>query len=197
MAAKSLTSGSRSASLLLGRVPEHHVLLGSVTVGAGGAANVTFSSIPQGFQHLQIRGILRGSGSDSGGDHALIRFNGDTTNGNYTEYHFVTGNGATALSSAAYGGSRSWLGVSFPNNTNAATGIFGGFICDILDYTSTTKNKTLRTLSGGDRNGSGTVSLLSSLWRPGTPAAITSLSIFMYLDTTIQQYSRFDLYGIA
>jgi hypothetical protein len=71
---------------------------------------------------------------------------------------------------------------------------FGGFIVDILDYTSTNKNKTIRCLCGFDANGSGNLGLVSGLWR-NSGSAITSLELFPQ-SGVIAQYSSFALYGI-
>jgi hypothetical protein len=48
-------------------------------------------------------------------------------------------------------------------------------IIDIHDYASTTKNKTVRSFFGHDRNGAGSVYLYSGLWM--NTGAITSLSL--------------------
>jgi hypothetical protein len=49
-------------------------------------------------------------------------------------------------------------------NGNDKSSIRSVFIIDIHDYASTTKNKTVRTFSGVDMNGSGLVYLTSGLW---------------------------------
>ena len=38
--------------------------LGMVQVGSGGSSSITFSSIPNTYKHLQIRGITRGARSN-------------------------------------------------------------------------------------------------------------------------------------
>ena len=174
-----------------------HVLLQSQTVGAGGAASITFSSIPQGYRALELRGLIRGAGTDAtNGDHVVVNFNGDSTSGNYTEYHMLQGNGSAAASSAAVGGSRSWLAINMANSTSMAN-VFGCFSSVILDYTSTSKNKVLRSLCGSDANGWGFADVVSSSWHPATPAAIVSMTISMYLGVNLAQFSRVDLYGIV
>jgi hypothetical protein len=65
---------------------------------------------------------------------------------------------------------------------------------DILDYTSTNKNKTVRSLGGFDRNGGGIITLSSSLWFK-TPEAITSIRLKPQ-SSSWTQYSSFALYGI-
>jgi hypothetical protein len=65
-------------------------------------------------------------------------------------------------------------------------------ICDVLDYANTNKFKTLRSLTGNDRNGSGSIWLDSGLWR--STSAITSIKFTT--GTAFAQYSQFALYGI-
>lgn len=160
----------------------------TVTVGAGGASSVSFTSIPSTYKHLQIRGIARANANIAG---ALIRFNGDTTS-NYV-FHELNGNG-TAASASASTTQTSALG-SYITPSTATASIFSGFVIDILDYSSTNKNKTIRTLSGYDNNGSGLVGLTSGLWY-ATPASITQIDILAQSSNSFVQYSTFALYGI-
>ena len=158
-------------------------------VGSGGVASVTFSSIPQTYTHLQVRVFAR-SGRARVQNGGLIM----KINGNYNTYHHTLyGTGAVASSTASAGGS----GVTFLQmpGTSAGSGIFGAAVADILDYASTTKNKTARALNGDDTNGAGEARL-DSLFIDST-TAITSLS-FLSTDITdnIQEFSHFALYGI-
>jgi hypothetical protein len=70
---------------------------------------------------------------------------------------------------------------------------------DILDYTSTTKAKTLRTLAGYNANTTDTtgnnISLTSGLWFK-TPEAITSIDIICDNSQSFIAGSTFALYGI-
>ena len=77
--------------------------IATVTVGAGGASSITFSSIPQGFQHLQVRLFAKGTSGSDGGTSALVQFNGDTTSGNYYT-HQLYGDGSTVTEFAGGGG---------------------------------------------------------------------------------------------
>jgi hypothetical protein len=115
-------------------------------------------------------------------------FNGDTTSKYW--WHQLQGNGSSASA-----GSYSSLGTSiyFPADA-VGSSIPTVQVADILDYTSTSKNKTVRVLEGYDANGSGTLRLASGLWS-ATPAAITSIKITTSTGT-FNQYSQFALYGI-
>jgi hypothetical protein len=69
--------------------------------------------------------------------------------------------------------------------------MFGALVIDILDYTNTNKNTTIRSLGGYDANGSGYLQLESMLWN--NTAAINQI----VLGTGgWAQYSSFALYGI-
>jgi hypothetical protein len=68
---------------------------------------------------------------------------------------------------------------------------------DILDYASTSKNKTLRTFAGGDNNGGGSVDLWSHLWM--STSAITRLTFYAYSQGSASNFganTRFALYGV-
>ena len=155
-------------------------------VGSGGSSAIAFTTIPATYKHLQIRMSINNSGADA----ALFTFNSDSGS-NYI-YHRLVGNGtsATAAASSARTSIPVNASIGFPSGSN----IFGGSIMDILDYTSTNKNKTTRTLSGQDSNGSGGVEFDSGLWF-ATPAAITRIDIVPAVGT-FSQYSSFALYGI-
>lgn len=166
------------------RVTNSFESIATVSVGAGGSSSISFSSIPSTYKHLQIRFISNNASNQN----VFLRFNGDTTGANYTR-HYLYGDG----SSAAAGGNVSdgQLSIGY---TSTAANIFGGGVVDVLDYTSTSKNKTIRSLAGYDANGSGLVVLYSGLWSK-TPEAITSISIYAG-SGNINQYSQFALYGI-
>ena len=156
----------------------------TVLVGSGGTSSVDFTSIPSTFKHLQIRFITNNASNQD----LLLRFNGDTTGANYTR-HYLFGTGTAAGAGGNVSDGRLSIGY-----TSTSANIFGGGVTDVLDYTSTNKNKTIRSLAGFDGNGSGLVVLYSGLWSK-TPEAITSISIFAGAGN-INQHSSFALYGI-
>lgn len=162
----------------------------TITVGAGGAASVSFSSIPQTYKHLQIRAIARGKSGNAGPYNTYLTFNGDAAN-NYATHRLV-GDGTSAV---AYGTSSRANGfVFYTPTTNDAANIFGAGVIDILDYASTSKNKTVRSIGGYDQNGAGWVNFFSALWM--STNAITSLTLTSETAETWVKYSTFSLYGI-
>jgi len=161
----------------------------TVTVGAGGQSSIAFNSIPSTYKHLQIRYLWNGSGG-SGDNNIALRCNGDTA-ANYT-LHEIRGDGTSTAAGGVTGIGFARIGYYSAVTTNAYVGIV-----DILDYTSTNKHKTIKSLNGWDSNGvSGKAALNSSVWLPGTIAAISSLTILSGNAITIPQYSSFALYGI-
>jgi hypothetical protein len=159
----------------------------TVTVGSGGASSVVFSSIPSIYKHLQIRAIGRCDAAVTVRNTG-IQINSDTA-ANYS-IHELFGDGSTALVGAAASQTAA-EGFILPGTTIGAN-IFGTTIIDILDYTNTNKNKTLRALSGMDSNGYGRVYMYSGAWFSTT--TITSINLFSGANFT--QYSSFALYGV-
>jgi hypothetical protein len=158
--------------------------IATTTVGSGGSASVTFSSIPATYTHLQVRAIGIGS---TNGVTFRIRMNSDTGS-NYAT-HYLLGDGATA-SAGAITSTTSLIWGTTPESTTYP----GAAVCDILDYANANKYKTTRSLAGGDMNGSGGyAALYSGLWM--NTAAVTSLTLFPGAGN-FAQYSSFALYGI-
>jgi hypothetical protein len=156
--------------------------IASQTVGSGGAASVTFSSIPQTFTHLQLRASYSNANS---GSWVNLVVNSDATASNY-KMHELRGDGSTATSSSPSAASYGYLfGLNSP---------FGSAIVDILDYTNTNKNKVMKTLNGFDNNGSGYIQLTSGLWL--NTNAINALTIRCDYSQNLSQFSTFNLYGI-
>jgi hypothetical protein len=181
----------KSRSLLAGNAafnPSSYESIATVTVGSGGSASVTLSSIPATYTHLQIRGILRASYNLSNTS-VRLTFNSDTGT-NYSS-HDLTG----VNSSISAGNETSVAYIPFARGAydGLTSGIFTSFVVDILDYANTNKNKTTRTLTGYTSNGEGQISFRSGLWR--STSAITSINMFSNVGD-LMQYSSFALYGI-
>lgn len=193
MAIRSLKNGTFSRSLLIGNefyVPPNFNLIQTYTLSSA-QSSVTFSSIPQTYKHLQVRGIAIKDFST--GTIALAStFNG-VSGSSYTNHQLI-GNGTSAIADGNATGTYSnmpYLGLV----GNASSGAFGAFVIDILDYTDTNKYTTVRSLNGLDTNGGGQVQLVSSLFT--STNAITSMTFFTYATGNLGAYSRFSLYGIS
>jgi hypothetical protein len=165
------------------RITNSYESIATVTVGAGGQSSISFSSIPSTYKHLQFR--ISSKAANNG--NTFFRFNGDSST-SYS-WHSLYGSGSSA---AGYGGSTTNQAYTGEVYTNA--NIFTGEIVDILDYANTFKYKTMRTLTGVDLNGSGSIQLDSGLWQ--STAAISSVVIYPPSSGSFTQYSSFALYGI-
>lgn len=168
----------------------------ATVTAAGGESTLSFTSIPQTYKHLQIRIIAKDTNTTqtNGAYGLLITFNNDTGT-NYT-YHQLNGNGSAA--SATGSASQNSLQVSYAVTSSGATiaSIYGASIVDILDYTSTSKYKTVRSLNGTDGNIADTswrINLGSGLWM--STSAITRID-FAKWNTGFAAGTTFALYGI-
>jgi hypothetical protein len=179
------------ASSITGSVQTSYDSISTVTVGSGGSASVTFSSIPATYTHLQIRGISKTDRANRFGDTFNVRFNSDT--GSNYAWHELYGNGGAATASA--GASATFMRLGRTSAVDAAINdIFGAQVIDILDYADTNKYKTTRSLDGDDLNGEGYVGIWSGLWQ--STSAVTSITLIPNLGTNWVQYTQFALYGI-
>lgn len=167
--------------------------LATVTVGSTAVASIDFVGIPSGYKHLQIRYISRCSRVDNG-DSLGIQFNGDT-GANYSR-HYLDGNNSVMYAGAST--SQNYCNCGYQAAANNAANSFGAGIMDILDYSSTSKAKTIRFLGGVEDNtaAAGNIAYRSGLWF-ATPAAITSIKLLATSGTqNFVQYSSFALYGV-
>ena len=156
------------------------------------AGDVTIANIPQTFTHLQLRVFVRSSFTSNNAAYAGIYFNGAPTANNYPN-HVLIGDGAFIASSANLTNNQFTPDAFAAPTATSTANVFASCIWDILDYTNTSKNKTIRVISGFDANGFGRVSLGSGFWT--STAAITQINV-----TTVNNFvtgSRIDLYGIG
>lgn len=169
--------------------------IATVNVGSGGVTDVTFSSIPATYTHLQLRGIAKGLAGGNNGSLG-IQVNG-ASGSNQSPFHQLFGDGSTISAAGGLSSDGYTASLVGPIASSAATQ-FGTFVVDILDYTNTNKLKTIRSLAGADYNGSGFISMRSTMNKDIT-AAITSLTIINYNSggtAGFAQYSSFALYGM-
>ena len=158
-------------------------LITSNTVGAGGVASVTFSSIPNTYTDLLILSSARSTSSTSS---IQAQFNGNATG--YTNRE-LTGSGSAASSSTATG--YAYFDVAVSSSMTANT--FSNGSLYIPNYTGST-NKSSSGDGVQENNATAAyMNLDANLW--ANTAAITS--IVLNLNTgSFAQYSTFYLYGI-
>lgn len=181
--------------------------IATATISGSTTSTITFNSIPSTYTHLQIRGITQCTFSpgstNTGGSAYRVRFNNDAT-GPYS-YHqlqaYNSGSGANTTSSASQTEIRqnsAWATV------NGFTTIVIPFVMDILDYTNTNKNKTIRTTEGfcannsaGTGNGNQYVLMRGGMWV--NTSAISRIDLISdpgYADGYWSSKTHIALYGI-
>jgi hypothetical protein len=169
------------------------VLIASVTVGSGGAANIDFTSIPSTYTDLLLKVSPRSSVS---GDTVFrIRFNSDTG----TNYKWIrlVGNGAAASSQnqATFGAgyNTSLFGQQSLSTDTAST--FGNSDIYVPNYTSA--NYKSASIDSVSENNSTTANaaLWSGLWED--TASITTITLSSEGANNFAQYSTAYLYGIS
>lgn len=152
---------------------------------------VEFTGIPSTYTSLQLRITGRCAQAVSSASAVSVILNGDQTS-SYS-FHNLKGDGASATANGSATVARADVGTTLTNSYTA--NIFGVAIIDLHDYASTTRYKTLRSFSGYDSNGAGTVNLGSGLWQK--TAAVTSFAVSN--QNNAQNWlagSKFSLYGM-
>lgn len=161
----------------------------STTLVTSAVSSITFSGLgaaAAAYKHLQIRWTARVSDNNSGG---FARLNGDT-GANYS-IHSLYGNGSSVISDGYGSQTYAYIG-GYAGNSDAANA-FGVGVTDLLDFSSTSKNKTLRSLSGMEGSTNKQVFLRSGAWY--NTAAVTSITYLAY-SGNFAVGSRFSIYGL-
>jgi hypothetical protein len=157
------------------------------------ASSVTFSGLASyataGYKHLQIRAVVRESSAAVGYTNSELRFNGDT--GSNYSWHYLAGKGSSVLSTDAPNQPNVRL-QSFAPGDGSPSGVFGAGVIDILDFASTSKNKTVRALHGALTSTNTGIHLTSGAWY--NTGAVTSIN-FAIGSNSFLAGTRFSLYG--
>lgn len=189
----SLLNFEKYSSLLAGNdaynpVPPSSYDLLETEILTSSESSVTFSNLNStygaNYQHLQLRMVTRDTDSDTGAN-AHFRINGVSTS-SYSHHRLYE-----AVSYA--GVSTTSIINAFTASANAPTGAFGAAVVDILDPFETTKNTTVKTLSGAAVVNGAIVLGSGALY---STAAVTSFQIFADASRNFVTGSRFSLYGL-
>ena len=159
------------------------------------AASVTFTGLDSysDYKHLQIRAVGRSNNSGTNFRLTGLRFNGDS--GSNYSYHDLYGNGSSVVSSSVTGSSN--IPVLAINGSSSTGNAFGGALIDLLDFSSSSKNTTVKSLTGfyDAAQPIYRVMLRSGVWL--NTSAVTSITMGDLLggyDWAVG--CRFSLYGI-
>jgi hypothetical protein len=168
-----------------------YTLISSVTVGSGGAANITFSSIPATYTDLSLLVSGRSVRTGANTDDMTLYFNGVSTWTNHS-WRLLWGTGSAAQS---LNGSGSMLiGAYLTTTGGATTSDFASLSIYIPNYAgSNYKSFSADTVS--EQNGTlAYATLTAGLW--SDTSAITSITVKPN-SANFGQYSTAYLYGIS
>ena len=167
-------------------MPVTYKLISSTTVGSGGAANIEFTNIPQGYTDLKLVTSIRTAYAGVS-DAIKVQFNNSTTNISSRRL-YGTGSSAASTSSSSDAFADSGVG----NNATGST--FSNGELYIPNYAGNT-NKSSYSDGVSENNATSTTTQMSAnLW--ASTAAITSIQLVSENSSNISQYSTATLYGI-
>jgi hypothetical protein len=167
-------------------------LLETVVTAGTTTADITFSSLNtySDYKHLQIRYTVKFNSGTTGTTAMNVQLNADTA-ANYSR-HFLQGTGASVNSVGSANTSNIQLfdAATRPSETDN----YGAGVIDILDFSSSNKNTTIRALHGALTPSESYIYLSSGVWR--NTAAVTSIKLFSVSGFNYSANCRFSLYGI-
>jgi len=163
-----------------------YIQIGStVTVGAGGAASIDFTSIPSTYTDLSIKLSARETTVGGVGEVVYIAFNGSTAS---FSNKFLQGDGTAAAS-----GSLARF-AALDTDASATANTFGNAEIYIPNYAGS-NNKSFSGEAVSETNATGApMELLANLW--SNTAAINQITLTPTGGTFVQ-YSTATLYGIS
>ena len=171
-----------------------YIQIGStVTVGAGGAASIDFTSIPATYTDLLIKLSVRSDQAASNGQDIYVQFNGDT--GSNYSFRRLYGTGSAAASdSASASATAGRVGRATSATSTAST--FASNNIYIPNYAGSAA-KSISIDGVEENNATASIMVLNAALWSGT-AAITSVKIqCLAASTNFVQYSTASLYGIS
>jgi hypothetical protein len=169
-------------------MPSTYTLISSITAGSGGAANITFSSIPSTYTDLSLKFSLRSGTTGSAADNILVSLNSSTSSFSFRLLY------ATGSSVGSYLASDN-TNIMAINGGLATSNTFGNGEIYIPNYTNST-NKSISSDSATETNDTTAyVYLYSGLW--SNTSAINSIVLTANSATNFAQYSTAYLYGIS
>ena len=155
-------------------------------------ASVTFSNLNNysDYKHLQIRYTARSSRT-AFDDSINLRLNSITST-SYAQ-HGLEGDGSSVTSGGA--GSQNTIFFNWIPAANANASSFGAGFIDILDFSSSSKNTTIRTLTGMLDNAQPWRKIRLTSGLLNNTAAITAVQIYPTFGNFVSG-SRLSLYGV-
>jgi hypothetical protein len=165
-----------------------YTLIASSTVGSGGAAGFTFTSIPGTYTDLLLRTSIRKSDSTTLSS-SYLKFNSSTSDYSYKRLY---GNGSGAASDTNVVGTASMY-IGSTNSATSTSNTFSNMDIYIPNYAGSTNKSVSVDIVQEDNSSAGYQFIIAGLW--SNIAAITQIDITG--DANCVQYSTAYLYGIS
>ncbi len=169
-----------------------YTLISSVTVGAGGASSIDFTSIPATYTDLKIVASLKDNFADTENGFET-KFNGSSTSDYSIRTLFGRGGLGTYASASTSSQTYMALGDAPANGGTAST--FGSAEIYIPNYAGSA-NKSVSADIVTEANASRAIAKLTAGLRSNT-AAITQVTLTPSGGASFIQYSTAYLYGIS
>jgi hypothetical protein len=166
-----------------------YVALSTVTVGAGGAADITFSNIPQTYDDLIVVVSGRSTYATSTFNEYAVWLSGDSFPSYGSRYTKLATNGTTVSGSFNW----TYLQLGDVPNANADSRVFGNSSFLITDYVNENTWKSINALSFAGNNTT-TQSVTGNAALRGVTGAVTQIVLWNSLNWA--QYSTATLYGV-
>lgn len=165
---------------------EPFALISSTVLGSN-ATTISFSGIPQTYNHLQLRCLFRNSAAQFQVE-PWMQFNGSATG--YAK-HELSGVQSTVAGSNPQS-AQTRINLPGANAANDTANVFSFYVIDILDYKDTSKVKTVKSWTGASGATSQGIWLHSGLWE--NTSAISSI-LFDFDNGDFLANSKISLYG--
>lgn len=167
-----------------------YTLIASSTVGSGGAADITFSSISSSYTDLVLKISMRTNRS-SNIDPVQIQFNGDT--GSNYSYRSIWSDASGTVNSFN-SGAPDRIDAQYSTAATATANTFTNFEIYIPNYASSNQKSTSYDSAHEDNSSTAFLVMMANRWT-GT-AAINSIKMDP-INGNFVQYTTAYLYGIV
>jgi len=168
----------------------------AVTVGSGGAASITFTSIPSTFTDLVVKVSGRSSRNEFVASYLTMQLNSSTTDYTYRVIDAIPGISTSSATQASY--TTSAIVVGGLSQANSTSSTFGSNEIYIPNYAGST-NKSISAEGVSENNTTSTILLLSAgLW--SNTSAITSITLKPFAGGSFfnfLEHSTAYLYGVS
>lgn len=164
-----------------------HGYIAETTVGAGGAVNIDFTSIPGTYRHLRLEGAAQTESATV--DYLTLRFNNDSGTNYYSQLLLASNTTVSGQEEAAVSDGRI---ATLPDTAETQP---VHFTIDVPFYASTVFRKVALSKFGGYYDSANRIGTGSLLWT--NAAAVTRITVLTDSGSDLKEGTRISLYGIV